>query len=73
MKKVLPNLLLMLMMILIAIPVTSYPLRLLHEFFNSEFTTQLEMKTTVVVVVSMFVITALIKSFFLVIKDNKKQ
>lgn len=71
MKKVLPKLLLMLMMVLLAIPLTAYPLRLLHEFFNSELDTQLGMKTTVVVVISMFVITGLIKSFFLVIKNNK--
>ena len=67
----------MFMFILIAVPVTSYPLRLLHEFFNSEFTTQLEIKTTVVCVVSIFVIASLIRVFFLsfesIVKENKKQ
>lgn len=56
-----------------AIPVTSYPLRLLHEYFNSEYTTRMEIKTTIVVVASIFTIASLIRVFFKVCESIKKE
>ena len=69
MKKVLIFLALLLLFVLIAVPVTSYPLHLLHTFFNSEYNTRLEIGTTVVVVGSVFVLASLIRAFFKVCEN----
>ncbi len=65
-----------LLYIIIQIPLVSYPLHLFHYFINNEYSSNNELKLTIVLIVSLLAIVSLTKTALYILKhianENKE-